>query len=266
MLTKEELLEKGLSEADVDEIIAAFESKTPENSLQLLEKALNSDGDDKTPLKKAKELEEDEPEKGKEGEEDDYKPEYMKKYMKRYMKENKKTCGKMAKEAGLFGDEMKKAIDEIDTNLDGAVVEMADLKPILDAQTNVIESMSKAIEELSGQVMAITEQSDKSFDILRKAANVTVEQAKAINDFLGQPTGRKGQDAIPGKDMEKAVKMEFTPEAKKQIYRVLMKATQSGDRKAGQVISVFESVGKNVNKLSTQQKQYIGELMQKEVH
>lgn len=263
MLTKEELLEKGLSEADADEIIAAFESKDPENSLQLLEKALN-EGNVNEPLNKAKKESEDENDEDKK--EEDYNPEYMKKYMKRYMKENKKVCGKMAKEVGLYGDEMKKAIDEMDSNLDGAVVEMADLKPILDAQTNVIESMAKAVEELSGQVMAVTNQSDKSFDILKKAANVTVEQAKAINDFLGQPTGRKGKDAIPGKEMEKAAKMEFSPEAKRQIYTVLMKATQNGDRTAGQVISAFESAGKDVNKLNPSHKQYIGELMQKEVH
>lgn len=265
MLTKEELLEKGLSEADADEIISAFESKEdPENSLQLLEKALNEN--DEQSLSKAKESEDKDEDEDKKGNEDDYKPEYMKKYMKRYMKENKKTCGKMAKEVGIFGDEMKKAIDEIDTNLDGAVVEMADLKPILDTLTGGIESMAKAIEDLSGQVMAVTEQSDKSFDIMKKTANVTVEQAKAINDFLGQPTGRKGQTSIPEKEMKKAQSIQMTPEAKNQIYTILMKAIKEGDRTAGQVLGTFESAGKDINRLNPSHKRYIGELMQKEVH
>ena len=46
MLTKEELLEKGVSEDAADEIIAAFEESGSQNSLELLEKALNDD--DKT--------------------------------------------------------------------------------------------------------------------------------------------------------------------------------------------------------------------------
>jgi hypothetical protein len=155
MLTKEELLQKGVSEAVADEIIAsaALESKEdPENSLQLLEKALNEGSDTKgqeepgeEPLAKAKE----EKEKKDDSEDEDYDEKYMKKHMPRYMKENKKACGKVAKEAGLYADELKKAIDEVDKNYDGAIMEMADLKPVLEKIPTVIDSMAKAIEDIS---------------------------------------------------------------------------------------------------------------------
>jgi hypothetical protein len=266
------LLQKGLSEEVADEVITAFESKEdPEDSLQLLEKAL-SDEPIEEPLSKAKKdnfQKEDKKEDKKSGDDDDdkdYNAEYMKKYMKRYMKENKKACGKMAKEVGIYAEEMKKAIDDVDTDLDGAVIEMADLKPVFEKLPEVISSMAKAIEEISGQVIAVTSQNEQTFDVMKKAATVTVETAKSMNDFLGQPTGKKGKVAIPGEDMKKASDAVFTPEAKREIYSKLMKATREGDRTAGAVISAFDSAGQDLNKLNPGHRKYISELMTKEVH
>jgi hypothetical protein len=271
MFTKEELLQKGLSEEDADKIITAFESnEDPENSIQLLEKALNEgdnstpgDSPDVDPLLKAKKGKEDDDDSG---DDDDYNPEFMKKHMKRYMKENKKSCGKMAKEVGIYGEEMKKAIDEMDTNLDGAVVEMADLKPILEQQVAFNESLSKAVEELSGRVLSISTLGEKQFDVMQKAAQLQVDQAKSMETFLSQPAGKKGKTAISTEDMKKAKETLISPESTQYIYDVLMKATKDGDRNAGMIISAFESSGKNVNMLNPGQKKYINELITKEVH
>jgi len=192
--------------------------------------------------------------------------------MKRYMQENKKACGKMAKEVGIFGENMKKAVEDVNTEVDGAIVEMADLQPVLNTLSefpSVIESMSKAIESLSNQVTYISENNDKSYDLMQKAAKVQVEQAKVIDEFMAQPAGKKGKVAMP--EMQKAGNVPdgqvvVTPEQSKHVYSVLLKATKDGDTTAGQVISAFESCGKNLNRLNAYQKQYINELMTKEAH
>lgn len=255
MITKEELLQKGLSETDADKVIEALaETEDPENnSLQLLEKALNEGSEDKKdeePLAKAKSKKEDDENEDEEDSEE------------KEMKESKKACGKMSKAT----EDMGKAIDDLDKDMDGAIVEMADLTPILKKIPTVIEFMAKAIEDISGQVMSISKQNEKSFDLMQKAGKVTVETAKSIDGFLSQPTGKKGKTAIPKEDMKKASEVSFSPESINHIYSKLMKATEDGDRKAGLVISAFESAGKDVNKLNPDHRKYIGELLNKEVH
>ena len=259
MFTKEELLQKGISEEVADEIIAAASDEGSENSLHALEKALNSTSEDV--LLKAdggKGKGEDEDDEG--GEDSDYDESYMRKYMKRYMMENKKACGKMAKEAGIFGGEMKKAVEDLDMNADGAVAEMVDLKPILEAQCADIAELAKAVKTLAEQVVYISDRQDQSYDIMTKAAAVQVETAKGMSEFLSVPQGRKGVTASV--DMQKATANNVTPEMTKMIYSTLMKAVTSGDRKAGEVISAFESSGKRVERLNSTQRQYINELMQ----
>jgi hypothetical protein len=273
-MTKEELLQKGVSEDVADEIISAFEDGGQENSLSLLEKALNKGSDKQESLFKAeeegeekeeKESKKEEGEEEEEGEDKDYDEKYMKKYMKRYMKENKKACSKAAKEVGMFNDEMKKAMDDIDTGAEGAVVEMNDLAPYLNAQRKFNDTMAKAIKEISSQVILISSQNEQSFDLMEKAARVQVEQAKAIDGVFSQPQGRKGVMSSAVQPMAKAVD-QFVKEDNTRIYSVLMKAVKTGDRTAGQVISVFESCGKNANKLNITQRQYVSELLNKEAH
>jgi hypothetical protein len=257
MLTKEELLAKGVSEPVADEIIAALsDGNAEENSLQALQKALDDTSGGMEELFKAEDG-------GKKDEDDDedYNPEYMKKYMKRFMKENKKSCAATAKEVGIFGDKMQKAIDEINPDADGAVIDMVDLKPFLEAQTDLNESLVKAISDMSSQILVISAQNQKSFDIMKKAAVVTAEQAISLGDFLGKPQGRKGLVAT---DMKKAAQV-INSDGNKAIYNVLMKATKDGDTTAGQIISAFESCGKDANKLNAAQKNYINEILQKEV-
>jgi len=250
-MTKEELLEKGISEDVADEIIASFE-ENDSSSLLLLEKALNKDSERQESLFKAGDVDDDD-------DGDDYNEEYMKKYMKRYMKENKKSCSKTAKEVGLFEGEMKKAMESIDYDAEGAVVEMVDLGPILESQGEFNEKMAKAIEEISGQLTVIFAQTEEGFDIMEKAARVQVEQAKALDTVFSQPQGRKGVTATA--DMAKAAEIAGNHEQNKLVYETLMKAVQTGDRQAGQIISVFESAGKNIAALSPEHKNYVNSLL-----
>jgi len=253
MLTKEELLEKGLSDEVADEVIASFSDEN-EDPLQALNKAINDEPEMDT-LFKADEGEAKKSEK--EDEDDDYDEKFMKKHMKRYMKENKKSCGEDAKEAGIFGDEMKKAIDEFDTDSEGAVIEMTDLKPILEQFGTAIETMSKAIPELASRVDLISAQHDESFDVLKKAAKVTALQAESLGSFLETPTGRKG--VVASADMMKA--QTVAVDRNKQVHEVLLKAVKEKDLKAGEIIGMFESAGHQYQALTKADKEYISNLL-----
>lgn len=260
-MTKEELLSKGVSENVADEIIAAFEDNGQENSLSLLEKALNKKEDTDESLFKA-EKKDDEEKKDDDGDDDDYDEKYMKKYMKRYMKENEKEFEGELKKCSTS---MKKAREDFDMDAEGAVVEMADLKPFLDNQMLMNDTMCKAISNLQAELKVISAQNEESFSIMTKAARVQVEQAKALDSVFSQPAGRKGVIAqVPGTKMQKAV--EFAAADNAQVYSVLMKATRAGDTTAGLLISAFESAGKNVNSLNPVQKKYISELLIKEAN
>ena len=259
-MTKEELLQKGVSEEDADEIIQAF-SQEDEDSLSALQKALEDDpADDLMKAGKAKAEDDDE-----KGDDDDYNEEYMKKYMKRYMKENRASSKKIMNDLEESGEDMKKAIDDFDVDAEGAVIEMSDLKPILSDQSNFNSGMVKAISEINDQIFSITRKLDQTYDLMQKAAKVQVEQAKGVSEILSEPQGRKG--VIATSDMQKAGEsVSFSPEDGKVIYTSLMKAVREGDKNAGYVISAYESAGKNVNLLTPQHKQYIHELISKEAN
>jgi hypothetical protein len=119
--------------------------------------------------------------------------------------------------------------------------------------------MSKALEEISSVVYTIASQNEKSYGLLQKAAKVTAIQAEGISSFLDQPSGRKG--VVATVDMQKA---SDTANLNQKVYQVLMKAVYNKDAEAGQIISAFESAGKDVSKLRVEQRNYISELMQKE--
>jgi hypothetical protein len=256
MLTKEELLQKGIPEETADEIIAAFTDSQDNDSLLALQKALEVSPDSEDLFKAAKG-------DGKDDDDDDgdYDEEYMKKYMKRYMKANSKSAQKMMKDIGLLKDDMKKAIDGIDPDAEGAIIEMPDLAPIL----GTLPLMLKAIETLSEQNMVISESMEKAFDLVQKTAKVTADQAVQMKEFLATPEGRKGKIAT---DMEKAVKVDpktiFSAEDNKAAYSVLMKATRENHPHAGMVISSFEAANHNANLLNPAQKQFIRDLIAKE--
>jgi hypothetical protein len=259
MLTKEEMLQKGISEEEADQILSAFEPGSEEDPLQALNKAISGDSEEDlfTSLNKADDGEGEE-EEGKEG----YDEEYMKKYMKRYMKSNGKACTKMMKEVGLIQDDMKKAIDDIDIDADGAVVEMEDLKPFLDSQADFNASMVKAMNDLAGYIDVIVAQNDKSYDLMKKAASVTAIQAEGMGHFLGKSQGRSG--VVATQNLEKAGGLDISnvsEEQNKTIHSTLMKAVKAGDEKAGTIISVFESVGHDANKMNPAQKKALNDIM-----
>ena len=250
-MTKEELLQKGISDDVANEIIASF-SETSQDEvtpLEALQKALKEDDPEMENLSKA-EKGEDDSEEGKE----EYDEKFMKK-MKRYMKEN----GKMFKEEK---EDMKKAIDEFDSDAEGAVIEMSDLAPILERQSEFNEKMSKAISDLAESIVFISEKTEKNYDLMQKAARVTALQAESLGDFLKTPEGRKG--VVASAEMSKA--KETAVAQNKIVYDALKKATLNKDRTAGYIISAFESAGKNFNALNKSQKAYVNELIQKEAN
>jgi hypothetical protein len=246
MITKEELLQKGISEEVADDIMSKLSNEDEtENSLQALQKAVGGDDDSKKSKKKKDEDEDDDDE--------EYDKAYMKKYMKRYMKENEKDD----KDEDDDSKKMKKAIEEVNLDADGAVVEMEDLKPFLNAQSEFNSKMAKAFEDISSKIEVIESRQANSYDLMQKAAKVQIEQANSLSEFMSQPQGRKG--VVADIKMQKAV--ENTAEQSKIAYEVLMKAVRSGDAMAGQVISVFESHGKNINRLNEPQRAYINKLI-----
>lgn len=252
MLTKEELLQKGISDEIADEIVAGYPSEDSQDEvspLEDLQKALDPEMDNLSKAAKGEKEEDSEDE-----EKGDYNENFMKK-MKRYMKEK----GKMFKEEK---EEMKKAVDELDLDSEGAVIEMADLAPILERQAEFNEIMSKAIENIAANMVIVSEKSDKSFDLMQKAAKVTAVYAGGMDKFLATPEGRKGvvADAKMNKAKETAV------EQNRIVYEVLQKATLSGDREAGYIASVFESSGKNLKVLNDKQRAYINTLIKKEAN
>ena len=261
-MTKEELLQKGVSDEAADEIMSAFSDENVEdNSLLALQKALDGDPEMDS-LFKAEKKEGDEKD-----EDDEYDESYMKKHMKRYMKANKKSVSKMVKDFGDSGEDMKKAIEDIDTDSEGAVVEMVNLAPYLESQNEFNQKMVKAISDLHGQIEVVSVQTEKSFDLIQKAAKVQIEQAKEVNTFLSVPKGRKG--VIASAEMMKAGNVEsskFSRDDNNIIYRTLMKATKEKDTKAGMIISSFETAGHDANRLNASQKQYIQELLAKEAN
>lgn len=256
-MTKEKLLSKGFSEAEADKIITSLsEDTTEESPLQSLEKALGSVQEEE--LIKAEEGEKEDKEDDDEKEYDD---KYMKKHMKRYMKENQKSCQNMMKEFSSSESDMQKAVDDMDLdNIEAAVIETAELKPVLDRQMEFNSEMAKAISLLSEQMEIISNQTEKNYSLMEKAAKVTLDQAKGLESFLSVSTGRKG--VVHDENMVKA--KPFSADENKVAHEVLLKATKEGDTTAGQLISAFESHGKNLNRMNAEQRTYIGALMNKE--
>jgi hypothetical protein len=257
-MTKEELLQKGISEDVVDEIMTKFEDKTSENSLQALQKALNKDEDGNTLFKAAK--------KGGNEDEDDYDEEYMKKHMKRYMKSQKDVS-----DTDMYEEKMKKAADDLGEE-DYGIIDAKDMKPYLDTQQEITVELCKAVSSLSEQFEYLKnrneERNEEMFDLLKKASQVQVEQAAEIEKFMATPQGKKGitSNVDPKQDLSKAITGEkITPEQNGLIYQTLLKAVKlNKDAIAGQIISRFEAARRNYNELESGHKAYIQKLIHEE--
>jgi len=263
MITKEELLQKGIDPEKADMIIAALEGQKDDSSPLALLKAEMDGGSEMDTLFKAKGEGKGDGDGDEDDDESDYDEEYMKKYMKKYMKANKKEASSAAKEVGLFGEKMEKAISDIPTDAEGAVVEMADLSDFLDNQAVFNEKMTKAIEAIVDRIEVIANQNVENYSLLHKAAAVTAETAEIISGIGNMPQGRKG---VVVADMEKAVKTAPVNVDSKVVYSVLMKAVASGDKVAGQIGSKFESAGKRFNLLAPKEQEYVNELIKKEAN
>jgi uncharacterized protein YoxC len=253
-VTKEELLLKGLSEKDADEIISSFSGgTTEENPLQALQKAI---GDEDKPENGESDLAKAKPKDEEDEEDEGYNAEYMKKNMKRYMKENKKACQKMMKDMDGAKEEMNKAIENIDPDSDGVVVDMEELSPYLEAQSETIEQLSKAIHKINEQLDVIMAQGEQNYDLMKKAGRVHFDTAKKINQAMSKSSGRKGITA--DETMEKATNLKTEPQT---CWDTLYKATKAGNQKAGEVISKFETAGRRINLLSSSDQEFIKNLM-----
>jgi len=263
MITKEELLQKGIDPEKADMIIAALEGQKDDSSPLALLKAEMDGGSEMDTLFKAKGEGKGDGDGDDDDDDADYDEEYMKKYMKKYMKANKKEASSAAKEVGLFGEKMEKAISDIPTDAEGAVVEMADLSDFLDNQAVFNEKMTKAIEAIVDRIEVIANQNVENYSLLHKAAAVTAETAEIISGIGNMPQGRKG---VVVADMEKAVKTAPVNVDSKVVYSVLMKAVASGDKVAGQIGSKFESAGKRFNLLAPKEQEYVNELIKKEAN
>ena len=240
MFTKEELLEKGVSESAADEIIAAYEEDTFDNPLLSLEKALSDKKEESGNLFKASDEDEDDEDEGDEDE-----------------KEESESMKKDAKEACK---KMKKAVDDFDMESTDTVLESADVTPVLEAQAELNSVMQKAVSATDKKIEVLSAKVDKMFDLMQKAARLSVEQAKASEIVLSQSQGRKG---VVSTEMTKATN-PFSLNDANIVYSALIKATQNGDAKAGMIVSGFEAHGKDVSKLKENDRRYISELLSKE--
>lgn len=261
MITKKELLAKGIDPATADEILASMDREN-DSPLANLRKAMNGENEMNS-LFKAEHSEPDGDEDGDgdgDGDEDDYDEEYMKKYMKKYMKANKELCKADAEDVGLFDKEMKKAIENMDFDAEGAVVEMTDLAPFLDSQLQFNSKMAKAIMSLAKGVELIIEQNAEGYSLLHKASAVQIETAEIISGISKTPNGRKGmitQDLVKARTVVGGV----SPMA---VWNVLAKAINNGDMKAGDIGSKFESSGRRFDFLNPEEQNYVKELIGKE--
>lgn len=260
MFTKEELLEKGVSEDVADEIIAGL-SDTEDDSLSALSKALG-DSDEQSLFKagKGKDKDHDDEQGDVPGEQDtdpdEYDEKYMKKYMKRYMKSNGESCKKMMKEMGMMKAEMNESIRQFSADEDGSVIEVAEFSPILEKAVCAIESLSKALESTNERLDVIEKNSEQAYDLSAKSARVMLEMGKAREEDLSTSTGRKGKSV---QEMTKA--REFSKQESDYVYESLLKAAKNGNDNASQVLCSFESHGKDLSKLNKAQRQVVSSIL-----
>jgi hypothetical protein len=259
---KDELLAKGIDEKTAGNIIALLESGSSSDAMTKLRKALN--GEKQESLFKAEDDDEDdnlEDADGGDDDDDDYDAEYMKKNMRRYMSENQKACKKMMEDMGGKVEKLNKAVGDIDTSADGAIVAMEDLTPALSAIANSVEALTKAVFRLNDKVDEFQANQHETHELLEKASNVTLMMAEEQEKTYSQSTGRKGLSTIPAETMQKAV-TPASDSGVKMVYSTLAKAIGNGDRKAGMIMSVFESSGKKIAALSAEEREYVKNLME----
>jgi hypothetical protein len=260
-MKKEELLQKGISEEVADEIIASFTDNETENSLLALKKAVGKGADESTLFKAAKKTGGDDDD---EGDDDEYDEAYMKKHMSRYMKENKKNSQEMKKASSTYEGDMQGAVEEL-AGADAAYVETGDLMPCLKAQEKATLDIYKAISDISERIGLIESQNLEAYKLMSKAAQLQVDQAEGLEQFLSASAGKKG--VTSNVDLKKAglpAGQQLTKEQNGQVWQTLYKAVRKRDEKACEIISRFESVGHDTRFLTPPEINYIQELIKQE--
>lgn len=247
-MTKNQLLQKGISPDVADEILRSFNADAGDSPLLALNKALKGSKEAENELFKAEDSHE-EPDgdegKGKGSEESDEDGD-EEAYMKKAEKEK--------------AEKMSKARAELDLdNAAGGVVEMADLSAFLNATSEFSKVMCKAVGDLRSEIRTLKAQNAETYSLMAKAAAVQAVTAEAFGQSLGQSAGRKGVTTIPATDMAKAAAVSDST----KVYQTLAKAMNAGDRQAGFILSAFESTGKRVDRLDATSKKYISELLSK---
>lgn len=242
-MTKEELMAKGLSPQAADEVIASFAGEKSGSPLLELNKALKGDKEDS--LFKAEDEDEDEGKK-KSGDDED----------------EDEDDDDLEKGETLDEDEedLEKAISVLSSSGEGAVVEMADLSPFLRAFTKQNEKMCKAVSTLVAENKTIKAQNAELYGLMHKAASVQAATAEVLEKAMSVPTGRRGVTTVPVQDMQKASQSASDG---KTVYSTLSKAMNTGDKRAGFILSAYESAGKRVEKLDQPSRDYISELIKK---
>lgn len=246
MTPKDLLLQKGFTEEEADQMITALSEKETQNPLPLLKAVLTKKPDEVFGKAAAKE-EDDE----------DYSADYMKKHMKRFMKENKESYTDMEDDSDMAKKKMKKAVEEMDPDADGAVLDMVDLKPYLTAQGKTIETLAKAVKAINETLEVVMTQGAQNYHLAEATAAVNVETAEMLQKAMGKSMGRKGQTV--DEKMQKAIETKHADSETK--WQALFKATQNGDPRAGSIIGVFESNNRSTKNLPKSDVLYIDELV-----
>lgn len=266
MTLKEELLQKGIDPAIVEEMINLAESGKSGDAIEALAKALSNTGGQQDLFKADDEDDDDDDSMSDDDNDDDddddgYDEKYMKKNMKRYMSENKAACKKMVESFEGESGKLQKAISSIDEDADGAVVEMVNLSPLLTSISSTMQSLTKAMFKMIDRVDELESGQIETQDLLEKASSVTLAIAENNQKVFSQSTGRRSVT----EDLTKAeISRQQTAQNsnKRVVHEVLKKAIQNGDRKAGEIMGVFESTGMRLDVLNSDEKLYVKNLLE----
>jgi hypothetical protein len=201
-----------------------------------------------TGLQKAK-GEDDEKEK------DDYDAEYMKKHMAKYMKENPSSMKKAENTNVSEMQTMQKAVSnefgESENNLEGADATIVDGTEMFKAFANFTETMTKAVNAISSRLDNI-EGITVSLDELGRAQGEVLVKAATILDSMGKtPESVKGKvtAAITGEEAKKGPLQKAADMGIAGMKTVLMKAIQSGNMNAGNILTQVECSGNDISRI-----------------
>jgi len=191
---------------------------------------------------------EDEGDEGGEGT-DEYDEEYCKKYLKRYLKENPDEA------KGFTPDlkPLKKAMDDA-TNaiegLDNADATLIDGTEMVKAFIDLGNGLIKAFEDLCADVTELKVMSAANTDLAKASGSVLAKAATVIDEIGKTPLGKRSVDSIPVALTGEGSALLKAKGGFNEIRGLLVKAIESGDRRASNVITEYEISRGNIARLS----------------